>query len=151
MKSCNAISGERNENSEKTTIGLISKKALCSCSTLFLYISLPLFCTTATWTFQKLPRYKFYEGNVVPFVHFFYCRSPWWRLAFSFSHRRYKIFMLFFQQKMSALFLISRCKSLSLFFSLSFAGLLPTFSFFSLSLSLSPKFVGITNNLSLTL
>ena len=35
MKSCNAISGERNENSEKTTIGLISKKALCSCSTLF--------------------------------------------------------------------------------------------------------------------
>ena len=35
MKSCNAISGEGNENSEKTTIGLISKKALCSCSTLF--------------------------------------------------------------------------------------------------------------------
>ena len=59
--------------------------------------------------------------------------------------------MLFFQKKMSPLFLISRCSSLSLFFSLSFAGLSPTFSFFSLSLSLSPKFVGMTNNLSLTL
>ena len=40
------LSGEGNENGEKTKIGLISKKQLCKCSTLSLYISLPLFCTT---------------------------------------------------------------------------------------------------------
>ena len=34
MKLCNAISGEGNEISEKTTMSLITKKALCSCSTL---------------------------------------------------------------------------------------------------------------------
>ena len=40
------LSGEGNENGEKTTIGLFSKKKqLCTCSNLFLYISLPLFCT----------------------------------------------------------------------------------------------------------
>ena len=44
--------------------------------------------------------------------------------------------MLFFQQKMSPLFFISRSRSLSPFFSLSFAGLPPTFSF-SLSFSCS--------------
>ena len=43
------LSGEGNENGEKTTIGLITnKKQLCTCCTLFLYISLPLFCTTTT-------------------------------------------------------------------------------------------------------
>ena len=43
------------------------------CSTLFLYISLPLFCTTATWNFQKLLSYTFYGGNVVRvLVHFFF-------------------------------------------------------------------------------
>ena len=41
------LSGEDNENGEKTTIGVISKEAI-TCSTLFLYISLPLFCTTTT-------------------------------------------------------------------------------------------------------
>ena len=29
---------------------------LCKCSTIFLYISLPLFCTTTTWNFQNLLR-----------------------------------------------------------------------------------------------
>ena len=48
---------------------------------------------------------------------------------FSFFHRRYGIFILFFQQKMSPLFFISRSRSLSPFFSLSFAGLPPTLSF----------------------
>ena len=38
------LSGEDNENGEKTTIGLISKKKqLCMCSILFLHISLSLF------------------------------------------------------------------------------------------------------------
>ena len=55
-----------------TTIGLISKKKkqkktkqLCTCSTLCLYISLPLFCKTTTWNFRKLPSYTFYGGNFV--------------------------------------------------------------------------------------
>ena len=44
------LNGEGNENCEKTTIGLISKKKIGPCSTLpfLLYISLPLFCTTTT-------------------------------------------------------------------------------------------------------
>ena len=50
-------------------------------------------------------------------------------VATSISHQRYKIFMLFFQQKMSSLFFISRSNSLLLFFSLSFTGMPPTFSF----------------------
>ena len=51
----------------KTTISLISKKAtlMCTCSTLVLYISFPLFCTTSTWNFQKLLSYTFYGENVV--------------------------------------------------------------------------------------
>ena len=41
------LSGKGNENGEKTTIGLISKKAT-TCNTIFMYISLRLFCTTTT-------------------------------------------------------------------------------------------------------
>ena len=42
------LSGEGNENGEKkkTTIGLITKKATLHVQHTFLYISLPLFCTT---------------------------------------------------------------------------------------------------------
>ena len=60
------LSGEGNAAERgKTTIGLIAeKKQLCTCSTLFLYISLPLFCTTTTLNFQKLLSYTFYGGNV---------------------------------------------------------------------------------------
>ena len=72
---------------------------------------------------------------------FFHCRSFSPCIGghehFLFSHCRYKIVMLFFQQKkMSSLFFISRCRFLSLFFPLSFAGLPPTFSF-SLAFSCS--------------
>ena len=57
------------ENGEKTTVGLISKKATLHLKHTFLYISLPLFCTTKTWNFQKL----FYGENVVRvLVHFFF-------------------------------------------------------------------------------
>ena len=38
----------------------------------------------------------------------------WWPLAFLISHRRYKIFMLFFQRNWSPLFFISYCSSSSL-------------------------------------
>ena len=50
----------------------------------FLYISLPLSCTTTTSNFQNLLGYSFCGGNVVRvLVNFlFYCRSfsPWWPL-----------------------------------------------------------------------
>ena len=42
------LSGEDNENGEKTKIGLISKKATLHVNTLFLYISLPLFWKNTT-------------------------------------------------------------------------------------------------------
>ena len=69
------LSGEGNAGERwKTAIGLISKKKLCTCSTLFLYISLPLlYCTITTWKFQKLLSYMFCGGNVARFlVHFFF-------------------------------------------------------------------------------
>ena len=66
----------------------------------FLYISLPLFCTTTTWNVQKLPSYTFYGGKVVRVpVHLFIAAAYFHlggRLHFSFSHRRDKIFMFFF-------------------------------------------------------
>ena len=64
---------------------------------------------------------------------------------FSFCHRRYKIFMLFFQQRNVSSFFISRSRSLSPFISLSFAGLPPTVSF-SLSFS-GPIIIYIIPNL----
>ena len=53
----------------------------------FLYISLPLFCTTTTWNFQKFLSHTFYGGNVVRVpVHFFSLplifTLHWWPLAF---------------------------------------------------------------------
>ena len=45
------FSGEGNQNGEKTTIGLISKRAALHVQHTFLYISLPLFCTTTTLNF----------------------------------------------------------------------------------------------------
>ena len=51
----------------KTTIGLISNKInfARAANFFFVYISLPLFCTTTTWNFQKLVSYTFYGGNIV--------------------------------------------------------------------------------------
>ena len=105
------------------------------CSTLFLYIFLPLFCTTTTWTFQKLLSYTFYGGNVVCFlVHFFFTAAHFHLalVATSISHfvtAVTKFSCCSSNKKMSPLFFISRSRSLSPFFSLSFAGLPPTFSF----------------------
>ena len=81
------LSHEGNENGEKTTIGQISKKALHVQHTLFLYTSLPLFCTTTMWNFQKLPGYTFYKGNVVcVLVHFFSLPLNFTLVATSISH-----------------------------------------------------------------
>ena len=118
------------------------EKQLCTCSTLFLYNSLPLFCTTTTQNFQKLLRYTFYGGNVVRVpVHFFSLplnfTLHWWPLAFFILSPPLQNFHVVLPTKICLLcFFISRSKSLSPFFSLSFAGLPPTF-FFSLSFSCS--------------
>ena len=117
------------------------QKQLCTCSTLFLYISLPLFCTTTTRTSRNFLVTRFIEElHVVRVpVHFFSqpliftCNGG--RQHFPLCHR-YKIFMLFFQQKNVSGFFISRSKSLSPFFLLIFAGLPSTFSF-SLTFSCS--------------
>ena len=52
------LSGEGNPGKRwKQTIGQISRKATLHVQqTFFLYISLPLFCTTTMWNFQKLLR-----------------------------------------------------------------------------------------------
>ena len=51
--------------------GLTNKKAILHMQHTFLWISLPLFCTTTTWNFQKLLSYTFFGGNVVRvLVHF---------------------------------------------------------------------------------
>ena len=79
------LSGEVNAGERwKTAIGLISKKKqLCTCSTLFLFISLPLFCTTTTWHFHKLLSRTFQERNVERvLVHIFFFTLHWWPLAF---------------------------------------------------------------------
>ena len=97
----------------------------------FSYIYLLLFCTTTTQYFQKLFLWR--KCRMCSRSLLFHCRSfsPYvgGRQHFSFFHHRYKLCMLFFQQKMSPLFFISRSISLSPFFSLSFAGLPPTLSF----------------------
>ena len=132
------LSGESNSGQRwKTAILLImQKKRLCMCRILFLYISLLLFCTTTTWNFQKLLSYTFYGGNVVRVLVQFFFSLPliftlhWWPLAFLILSPPLQNFHVVLPTKKCLyLFLTSRSRSLSSFFSLSFAGLLPTFSF----------------------
>ena len=67
------LSGEGNENGEKITIGLISKKATLHVQHTFLYISCHWFARLQRKTSRKLPGYPFYGGNVVRVVaHFFF-------------------------------------------------------------------------------
>ena len=117
------------------------QKQLCTCSTLFLYISLPLFCTHTTRNLQKLLSYTFYGGNVVRVpVHFFSLplifTLHWWPLAFLILSPLQNFHVVLPTKKCLLRFFISRSKFRSPFFSLSFAGLPPTFSF-SLSFSCS--------------
>ena len=128
-----------------------NNRSKCTCSTL-LKISLLLFCTTTKWNSQKLPSYTFYGGNVERvLVHsFFFCSlrliftlvAAW---HFSFSHRCYKIFMFFFQQKYVFLCFLSLALALSRSFSL-WASLICRLLSLSLcvSLYLYSKFVDMT-------
>ena len=67
------LGGESNENGEKTTIGLISRKATLHVQHTFFSLFLcRCFARRTTWNFQKLPGYTFFGGNVVRvLVHFF--------------------------------------------------------------------------------
>ena len=129
------LSGEGNAGERwKTTIGLISKKATLHVQHTFLYISLPLFCMTTTWNFQKPLSYTFYGGNVCVLVHFSFTAAHFHLplVAASISHfvtAATKFSSCSSNKKMSPLFFISRSRPRSTFFSLSFAGLPLTFSF----------------------
>ena len=72
--------GKGNENGEKTTIGLISKKASLHVQHTFFvhFFVLPLFCTTTKWNFQKFPSYTFMEelSYVFLFTFFLFTRLP---------------------------------------------------------------------------
>ena len=137
------LSGEGNENGEKQRKVQLAKKQLCTCNTLYLNISLPLFCTTSTSNFQKLPSYTFYGENVVRVLfHFFFFTAAHFHLALvaaSISHfltAATRFSSCSSKQKMPPLFFIYRSRSLSLCFSLTFAGRPPN-SFFSPSFSCS--------------
>ena len=114
------LSGEGNENGEKTKIGLISKKATLHVNTLF--------CTFLCRCFGRLQRKtsrnflvtRFMKELSYVFLFTFFSLLLIFTLVaatISHFHRRYKMFMLFFQQKMTPLFFISRSNSLSPFFS----------------------------------
>ena len=97
----------------------------------FLYISLPLSCTTA----RKVLSYTFYRGNVVlVLVHYFslplFFTLHWWPLAFLILSPPLQ------NSRKKNVFFISHSTPPTPFFSLSFAGLPPTF-FFSLYFSCS--------------
>ena len=119
-----------------------------------LYISLPLFCTTTTWHFQKLPSYTFHVGTFVRvLVHFFHCRSFSLCIGGPLAYRSYELFMLFFQPRKICLlcFLslaLDLCRSFSRWASVA-CRLLSLF--LCLSLALYFKFVDMTINLGLIL
>ena len=94
-------SGEGNGKGEKK-IGLISKtETLHVQHTFFVRISLPLFCTTATWNFQKLLVTRFMEemSDVFLFSFFFFSLSLIFTLMAA-SIPPLQNFMFFLQQKM---------------------------------------------------
>ena len=118
----------------------MAKKQLCTCSTPFLYISLPSFCPTTTWNFRKLPAYTFYGGNVVV-SHF---------------HRGDRSNCHFLTAATKFHVVPTTEKGLLCFFSLALALFLVHLRWVSLyflffSLSLYSKFVDMTINLSLIL
>ena len=126
------LSGEGNENGEKTTIGPISKKATFQveqgCSALnFFAAVLHDYNVKLQETFWLR---TFSGGNVVRSF------STWCLLTCLIFSPPLQIFHVVLPAKNVFCFFISRSSSLSLFFSLSFAGLSPPF-LFSLSFSFS--------------
>ena len=104
------LNGDGNENSPKISVGLISKKTktLQPRAAHFFYTFLcRCFCTTTTRNFHKLVcSCSLFFSPPLIFTLVAASISP-------FSHRRYKIFMFFFQRNWSPLFFISRSNSSS--------------------------------------
>ena len=146
------LSGEGNEDGEKTKIGLISKKATLHVEhTFFVHffavvlhdynVKLP----EASWLHVLWRKCRPCSCSL-----FFYCRSfsPRWPLAFLIFSPPLQNFMLFLQQKMSPLFFYL---ALALFLvELRWPVALLSF-FLCLSLSLFSKFVDMTINQDLIL
>ena len=111
------LSGEGNDNGEKTTICLISKKA-----TLHVQHSFFVHFFTVAWHDynEKLPETSWLhvlwrKCRTCSCSLFFHCRSfsPRWPLAFLIFSPPLQNFMLFLQQKMSPFFFLSRSSSFS--------------------------------------
>ena len=109
------LGGEDNENGEKTTIGLISKKATFTRAVHFFvyFIAVALHDCNV-----KLPETSWLhvscrKRRTCSCSPFFHCRSfsPWWPLAFLFFSPLLQNFMLFLQQKVSPLFFLSLSRS----------------------------------------
>ena len=104
------LNGDGNENSQKISVGLISKKTktLQPRAAHFFY-------TFLCRCFAPLQREP--SINLCVPVHFFFSPPLIFTLVAAsispFSHRRYKIFMFFFQRNWSPLFFISRSNSSS--------------------------------------
>ena len=133
------LSDEGNENGEKTTMGLISKKATLHVQhTFFVHFFCRCFARPQRKTSRNFLVTRFMEemSYVFLFTYLFFTAFHFHlhgRSHFSFSHGCYKIFMLFFHKKGLLFFLslapalcrsFSRlaslaCRLLSLFFCLS--------------------------------
>ena len=142
------LSGEGNAGERwKTTIGLISKKATLHVQHTFLYISLPFFCTTTTWNFQKLFSYTFYRGIFFSLLLIFTLHC--WPLAFLILSPPLQNFHVVLLTKKCLLCFLSLaldlCGSFSRWASLTPRLLSP---FLCLFLALYSKFVDMTIKLS---
>ena len=132
------LSGEGNENCEKTTTGLISKNATLHVPQTFFVHFFAVVLHDYNVKLQKFLSYTFFwrKCRTCRSFTFFHCRS----FSPCISHvvtAATKFSCCSFNKKsLLCFFFISRSKSLSPFLSLSFVGLPPTFSF-SLSFSCS--------------
>ena len=105
------LGGKDNENGEKTTIGLISKKATFTRAVNFFvyFIAVDLHDYNV-----KLPETSWLhvlcrKRRTCSCFPFFHCRSfsPWWPLAFLFFSPLLQNFMLFLRQKSPLFFSLS--------------------------------------------
>ena len=153
------LSGEANDAERwKATIGLFSKKWTFHVQHTFLYISLPMFCMTATWNFQKLLSYTFYGLKCRTFSRSLFFPLPftftlhWWPLAFLILSPPLQNCHVVLPTKKCLLCFLSLaldlCHPLSRWPSLACR---PLSLFLCLSLVLYSKFVDMTINLSLIL
>ena len=148
------LRGEGNENGEKTTVRLISKQQLCTLCTPFCTFLCRCLARLRRETTRNFLVTRFMEEMSYVLLFTFFSTATYFHLGgrqhFSFSRHRQKIFMPFFQQKMSPFFSLALafCRSFSRRHSLACR---PFSLFLCLSLSLFFKFVDMTINLSLIL